>query len=143
MNNAKRMTVAERAGHTVGRWLKSVMRLESSVVQNAVAVGVPCWLALALKWAVRLALAAGLLYIAAVPAVLILGFLIVLFLHHSDDDRDFIESDEEDEQIESFFQTQTYMKRAEDAMRFPEQAGHLHPREDQALDADSSDDILH
>ncbi|WJV25592.1 MULTISPECIES: DUF3742 family protein [Pseudomonas] len=81
MSSAKKMTTAERAGHAVGRWLKSVVRLESSVVHKFVAIGVPRWLALALKWTLRLALAAALLYIAFVPAVFIL--LIVLFLMRS------------------------------------------------------------
>lgn len=141
MSNAKKMTVAERAGHTVGQWLKPVVRLESAIVQRLVAIGVPRRLVLTLKWVVRLALAACLLYIAFVPAVLLFVFLFVLFLQHSDGD--IVESDEEDEEIESFVQTQNYMRKAEEAIRFPEQAGHLYLHENQALDADNPDDLLH
>lgn len=78
MGNVAKMTVAERIGHAVGRCLKPIMRLETTVLRRLVSTGVPCFLASVLKWAVRLALILGFLYFALVPALIITP--IVLYL---------------------------------------------------------------
>ncbi|UQS88748.1 DUF3742 family protein [Pseudomonas chlororaphis subsp. piscium] len=124
MNNAKKMTAAERAGHTVGRWLKSVVRLESAIVQRLVAVGIPGWLTLALKWIVRLALVVGLLYIAFVPALILLLF--VLFQMRSGDAEVL-----DDEEFEESFNFHYNMDMEEEARKAREREEEQHRRNDQ------------
>ncbi|WP_025809868.1 DUF3742 family protein [Pseudomonas chlororaphis] len=140
MNNAKKMTAAERAGHTVGRWLKPAVRLESALVQRFAAVGVPRWLALALKWIVRLALAVGLLYIAFVPALIIL--LLVLFQMRSGDAE--VLDDEEFQKMAEFLD---HMEQEEEAMKPQWREGHsgwgLYSHDDHALDVNNPDDFRH
>ncbi|WP_196487790.1 DUF3742 family protein [Burkholderia cepacia] len=72
MKKAKAVTFAERAGRTVGRWLKPVVRMESTVWRNVAAAGAPHGLVLTLKWCVRLALLLGLMYLSIVPALIVL-----------------------------------------------------------------------
>ncbi|HBP6102097.1 DUF3742 family protein [Pseudomonas aeruginosa] len=76
MDNASKR-LAARTGRAVGRCLRPCVRLESAIVRRLVAAGVPRWLAATLKWAVRLVLALGLLYLAFIPALI---FLFVLLL---------------------------------------------------------------
>ncbi|WP_211460882.1 DUF3742 family protein [Collimonas silvisoli] len=77
MQETKTMTFAERAGRTVGRWLKPIARLESAVWRRFATAGAPHWLVLTLKWGVSLALLLGLLYLSVVPALIVL-FLVLL-----------------------------------------------------------------
>ncbi|TEP81979.1 DUF3742 family protein [Pseudomonas aeruginosa] len=76
MDNASKR-LAARTGRAVGRCLRPCVRLESAIVRRLVAAGVPRWLAATLKWAVRLVLALGLLYLAFIPVLI---FLFVLLL---------------------------------------------------------------
>ncbi|MGV8399297.1 DUF3742 family protein [Pseudomonas aeruginosa] len=69
MNDVKQMSVARRAGHTVGRWFRPVLRLETALLGSLVKAGVPQQLVLILKWGIRLPLALGLLYVAFLPVL--------------------------------------------------------------------------
>ncbi|AZD86891.1 hypothetical protein C4K14_4069 [Pseudomonas chlororaphis subsp. aureofaciens] len=139
MNNAKKMTAAERAGHTVGRWLKPIVRLESAIVQRLVAVGLPGWLALALKWTVRLALSVGLLYIAFVSALILLLF--VLFQMRRGDAEVL-----DDEEFHKMVELHDYIDQ-EEALKPQLREGHSgwgwYSHDDQALDIEYPDDSHH
>lgn len=133
MTNVKKMTFAERAGHKLGRWVKPLVRLETAIVQRLVAAGIPPGLALALKWAIRCALALALLYFALIPALVFLVFFFFLALGGG--------TETVDDGMEDITD---YMRKEEEALKPKWREGHsgwgLYSHDDQALDVDNPDD---
>ncbi|HFQ8140353.1 TPA: DUF3742 family protein [Pseudomonas aeruginosa] len=134
MDNASKR-LAARTGRAVGRCLRPCVRLESAIVRRLVAAGVPRWLAATLKWAVRLVLALGLLYLAFIPALI---FLFVLLLANRGGG---VVSDEERQQSLYF---QELMDAEEEAMkpqwREGESGWGLYSHDGHPMDVDNLDD---
>ncbi|HCI1801415.1 TPA: DUF3742 family protein [Pseudomonas aeruginosa] len=134
MDNASKR-LAARTGRAVGRCLRPCVRLESAIVRRLVAAGVPRWLAATLKWAVRLVLALGLLYLAFIPALI---FLFVLLLANRGGG---VVSDEERQQSLHF---QELMDAEEEAMKPQWREGEfgwgLYSHDGHPMDVDNLDD---
>ncbi|EHD1638524.1 DUF3742 family protein [Salmonella enterica] len=141
MNNVDKIPAAERAGQTVGRWLKSVIRLESALLHRIAATGVPRWLVLMLKWVIRLVLVLVFFYIAFVPALVVLMLSIVFFLQHRDG---YEASNDEEYQKNAAFYEQTAEN--EEALKPQLRDGHSgwgwYSHDDQALDIEYPDDFV-
>ncbi|AYU89951.1 MULTISPECIES: DUF3742 family protein [Serratia] len=131
MTDVKKMTLAERAGHKLGRWVKPLVRLEAAIVQRLVTAGIPSGLALTLKWAIRCALALALLYFALIPALIILVFFFFLTLGGG-------EAETGNDDMEEITD---YMRKEEEALKPKWREGHsgwgLYSHDDQALDVDN------
>lgn len=132
MNNVDKMTAAERAGQTVGRWLKSVIRLESALLRRVAAFGIPHWLVLTLKWVVRLTLAMGFLYVAFLPVlvVLMLSLLCNKASNFVEEDWEDIHDDMEREQ-----------KAHEPQWRYGHSGWGLYSQDDHVLDVNDENDF--
>ncbi|MBN3849435.1 DUF3742 family protein [Paraburkholderia sp. Ac-20342] len=139
MNNVKGMTLAERAGRTFSRWLKSVVRLEAAVLRSLATAGIPRALVLALKWGVRVALGVGLLYFALVPALIILflGFFLVPGGNSAPLD---------DEEFREMAEFHTFIEKEREARKPQQRDGHSgwgwYSHDDHALDIEHPDDFL-
>ncbi|UOB56990.1 DUF3742 family protein [Burkholderia pyrrocinia] len=138
MQETKTMTIAERAGRTVGRWLKPIARLESVIWCRFATAGAPQWLVLTLKWGVRLALLLGLLYLSVVPALIVL-FLVLLGS---------LGNGRNDEAVwNPSFEVHDYMRKEEEALKPQWREGHsgwgMYSHDDHALDVDDLDDGRH
>jgi len=135
MSTVKSMTFAERAGHTVVRWLKPVARLESTLWRSLVTAGAPRPLVLLLKWVVRFALLLGVLYVSVVPALT--AIVLVLLGRVGTESMD-------DKEFQDSLYIHDYMQREQEALEPLWREGHsgwgLYSRDDHALDVDNLDD---